>query len=213
MKVSPSCRLYFALSSTKQTWTGTQSTPCIFGLCMQLAACLLHLSHADVCRLLLRQYRVLPRFVPPLQQYDTVGNTSGRFVMVVSSCQNVRVRKGPEAIISTLCLFSFYSGVHHTNRWLAAQTILDTLVCWKSVRAADIWCSDPCHLQTLSVFLNTGTSFAWDKSCRFTLRGCFQLRCPRRRQSLRHAADCRANVCWQFFAFGLCVQLAFFLGF
>ena len=43
--------------------------------------------------------------------------------------------------------------------------------------------------------------------------GYFQLRVPRRRQSLRHGAVCRANVCWFVFACGLCVQLAFFLFF
>ena len=146
---------------------------------------------------------------PPRQHYDSVGNTSGRFVLVVSSCQNVRVRNGPQAIISTLCRFLLYSGVHHTNSG------------WRRKPFLTLWfVGGLCVQRTFgAVTLVICRCFPFSSTRRHPLsrgtkvagsRGCFQLRRPRRRQSLRHGAVCRANVCWFVFACGLCVQLAFF---
>ena len=98
------------------------------------------------------------------------------------------------------------------KQWLAAQTILGTIGSLKV-------CACSGHLLLCSLSLVDAFRFSSTRrdaltrgtqSCRFTLRGCFQLRVPRRRQSLRHDAECRANVCWFVFACGLCVHLTFF---
>ena len=112
---------HFALSSTKQTWTGTQTTPGIFRSLHAVGSLYsAPSSHADVCRCS-HSIEWTPSSLP---------RSSRGICMcaVVGSCQNVRVRNGSQTIISTLCRFLLYSGLHHTNSGWRRKPFLAQLV-------------------------------------------------------------------------------------